>query len=191
MLAVYLSLSLTKNINSKEITIILLLLIIFATIFFCHALVRLCMMAAKERRKKATRAQLPEMQRSEGYAMPPEPIRVVLARDEEAAGIQSEATTRGPPAYGVWRESVRVDPDRLYWMRSQHPALSAERESDTVSSVSSGSGRTVRRPPSYSSDDGVSYVVGAQPRSTASWSDTTGASSHSSASQSVRAGRWI
>jgi len=41
-----------------------------------------------------------------GYANPPEPIRVALARDEEAAGIESEATKVPPPAYGLWRESV-------------------------------------------------------------------------------------
>lgn len=41
-----------------------------------------------------------------GYAIPVEPIRVVLARDEEAAGIESEATKLKPPAYGLWRESV-------------------------------------------------------------------------------------
>lgn len=41
-----------------------------------------------------------------GYAIPRQPIRVVLARDEEAAGIESEATKLQPPAYGLWRESV-------------------------------------------------------------------------------------
>lgn len=41
-----------------------------------------------------------------GYAIPRQPIRVVLARDEEAAGIESEATKMNPPAYGLWRESV-------------------------------------------------------------------------------------
>jgi len=41
-----------------------------------------------------------------GYAIPRRPIRVVLARDEEAAGIESEATKTNPPAYGRWRESV-------------------------------------------------------------------------------------
>jgi hypothetical protein len=41
-----------------------------------------------------------------GYAIPAEPIPVVLARDEEAAGIESATTKTGPPAYGVWRESV-------------------------------------------------------------------------------------
>lgn len=41
-----------------------------------------------------------------GYAVPRQPIRVVLARDEEAAGIESDATKTNPPAYGLWRESV-------------------------------------------------------------------------------------
>lgn len=41
-----------------------------------------------------------------GYAIPRVPIRVVLARDEEAAGVESETTKLRPPAYGLWRESV-------------------------------------------------------------------------------------
>lgn len=45
-----------------------------------------------------------------GYAIPAQPIRVVLARDEEAAGIESEATKLKPPAYGLWRESVVSPP---------------------------------------------------------------------------------
>ena len=38
--------------------------------------------------------------------MPRSPIRVMLARDEEEAGAQSENTKVVPPAYGFWRESV-------------------------------------------------------------------------------------
>ncbi len=52
------------------------------------------------------RAALPQMFGPGGYAIPRQPIRVVLARDEEAAGIESEATKANPPAYGLWRESV-------------------------------------------------------------------------------------
>ena len=48
-----------------------------------------------------------------GYAMPSRPIRVTLARDEEAAGIESEATKAEPPAYGLWRESVVSDTEGL------------------------------------------------------------------------------
>jgi hypothetical protein len=50
--------------------------------------------------------QLPSMIGPGGYANPEVPIRVALARDEEAAGIESEATKVPPPAYGLWRESV-------------------------------------------------------------------------------------
>lgn len=49
---------------------------------------------------------LPAMIGPGGYANPTMPIRVALARDEEAAGIESEATKLPPPAYGLWRESV-------------------------------------------------------------------------------------
>ena len=48
-----------------------------------------------------------------GFANPPRPIPVALARDEEAAGIESEATKFPPPAYGLWRESV-VSIDYIY-----------------------------------------------------------------------------
>lgn len=50
--------------------------------------------------------QLPQMYGPGGFAIPREPIRVVMARDEEAAGIESETTKINPPAYGLWRESV-------------------------------------------------------------------------------------
>lgn len=50
--------------------------------------------------------QLPSMIGPGGYANPEIPIQVALARDEEAAGIESEATKIPPPAYGLWRESV-------------------------------------------------------------------------------------
>jgi hypothetical protein len=103
-----LTLSLTKNINSHEFTILLILIILAVTIFFCHSLIRLFMLVVKGRKRERMVQQgwLPEMMGPGGYAIPREPIPVVLARDEEAAGIESEATKTGPPAYGVWRESV-------------------------------------------------------------------------------------
>ncbi|KAK4142707.1 uncharacterized protein C8A04DRAFT_38086 [Dichotomopilus funicola] len=184
-LAIYLSLFFTKNINSTEFTIVLILIILFVTIFFCYSLVRLIMLIMKRRKREQMaalgQASAPEMLGPSGYAVPREPIPVVLARDEEAVGIQSEATKTGPPAYGVWRESVRVDPNRLYWMRNQQtqPAqrqqqqqqqqTSADEVSELGSTTGGGGGRPTAapRPPSYSSDDGVSYVVEARPRSMA------------------------
>ena len=58
------------------------------------------------------RQRLPDMMGPGGYAIPRRPIRVVLARDEEAAGIESEATKTNPPAYGLWRESVVCVPGK-------------------------------------------------------------------------------
>ncbi|KAK4175140.1 hypothetical protein QBC36DRAFT_28884 [Triangularia setosa] len=188
ILTVYLSLTLTKNITASEFTILLILVILFITIFFCHSLIKLCMLVVKSRngtlqssssREGAVRPEMIQQIAPGGYAIPREPIRVVLARDEEAAGIESEATKLGPPAYGLWRESVRVDPDRFYWARNQAAAAAAAAEGvgnsseetlesgDSSDPSSRGSSAGVRRPPSYASDDGVSYVVEARPRSMA------------------------
>lgn len=94
---------------------LLILVILFVTLFFCHALVRLCMLIMRNKTSPVDdpnnsssrrRRRLPDMIGPGGYAIPRQPIRVVLARDEEAAGIESEATKTNPPAYGIWRESV-------------------------------------------------------------------------------------
>jgi hypothetical protein len=53
-----------------------------------------------------TQRNMPAMIGPGGYANPIQPIPVTLARDEEAAGIESDATKVPPPAYGLWRESV-------------------------------------------------------------------------------------
>ncbi|CAJ2502993.1 Uu.00g103870.m01.CDS01 [Anthostomella pinea] len=193
MLTVYLSLSISKNINSSEFTILLILIILFTTIFFCHGLVRICLLVvrpkgdgdnAEEAEAEAVRAA--QLCAPGGYAIPRRPIRVVLARDEEAAGIESEATKLQPPAYGLWRESVRVDPDRIYWQRNEEQEhQQRQRQRQRSSSGESGRGEPdgvvdededrphtgQPRPPSYASDDGVDYVVEARPRSMAPLTD--------------------
>ncbi|KAI1184343.1 hypothetical protein F5B17DRAFT_85274 [Nemania serpens] len=169
MLTVYLSLSITKNINTSEFSILLIILILLTTIIFCHGLILLCMLLARSRnRREASGNEVYEGKYGHpGYAVPREPIRVVLARDEEAAGIESEAAKLKPPAYGLWRESVRVDPNRIYWQRAElsSSASSTNSESDSDGRVSP---RTAHpRPPSYASDDGIDYVVDVRPRSIA------------------------
>lgn len=114
-----LALSITKNTINSEFTVLLILIILFTTIFFCHGLIRLCMLIVKPRGSTSSRGSESDEMRQRGgimhdaayvlpggYAIPREPIRVVLARDEEAAGIESETTKMKPPAYGLWRESV-------------------------------------------------------------------------------------
>jgi hypothetical protein len=98
--------------------------VLFATVVFCHGLIRVCMLVVKRPRGGEGGDDLdsrppwdPERAMFEhggprqmfgpgGYAMPRRPIRVVMARDEEAAGLESETVTIKPPAYGAWRESV-------------------------------------------------------------------------------------
>ncbi|KAK4214586.1 hypothetical protein QBC37DRAFT_146969 [Rhypophila decipiens] len=188
LLTIYLVLSITKNINNSEFTVLLILIILFITIFFCHSLIRICMMVVKggrnpeETEDSRETTQLPHFSGPGGYAIPREPIRVVLARDEEAVGIESETTKIQPPAYGLWRESVRVDPNRIYWQRNEEASSptpeeesSASSSTDSSSSSSSNSSESSRggqrtdthRPPSYISEDGVNYVIEAQPRSIA------------------------
>lgn len=86
---------------------LLILIILFATIFFCQGLIRLCLKVFRPKPvEDRRRAYLRQIHGPGGYAIPRQPIRVLLARDEEAAGIESEATKVNPPAYGLWRESV-------------------------------------------------------------------------------------
>jgi hypothetical protein len=157
------------------------------TIFFCHSLIRLCMLILKPPRE-SSRPHIPEMTGPDGF-QPIVPIRVHLARDEEAAAnlaiamerevdLEKEVIPPPPPAYGLWRSSVRVDPNLLHWQRAdaqnnrhsivsdvtQFPGPGAANASLRPSVP--GSAQEGPRPPSYISEDGVSYIVEAAPRST-------------------------
>ncbi|KAI0474352.1 hypothetical protein F4859DRAFT_87562 [Xylaria cf. heliscus] len=172
MLTIYLSLSITKNINTSEFSILLILLILLTTIFFCHGLILLCMRLVRPRSQQNPSVTDVEANKygHAGYAIPVQPIRVVLARDEEAAGIESEAAKLKPPAYGLWRESVRVDPNRIYWQRARSPPPSSPTSAPSSNGdddEGNGPRTGQRRPPSYASEDGVDYVVDARPRSIA------------------------
>lgn len=86
---------------------LLILIMLFAAIFFCQGLIRLCLKVFRPKpTEERRRTRLANMYGPSGYAIPRQPIRVVLARDEEAAGIESATTKMNPPAYGLWRESV-------------------------------------------------------------------------------------
>jgi hypothetical protein len=168
----------TQRVKTSEMTIMLVLVILFATLFFFHGLIRLCITLVRGSRQTASQQHLPNYG-PRGYAVPPQPIPVVLARDEEAAGVESEAAKSNPPAYGLWRESVvspdcqnshaeptdpfeqRVDPNRLFWQRNESVTEVQPRRLSRIGP----------RPPSYASDDGVSYVMEATPRSTVPTSD--------------------
>jgi hypothetical protein len=157
LLAVYLGLAASKTLNTGEQTLMLMLIILLATIFFCYSLLRLCLIVVRGGRPAQRRERDLGHAGANGYAVPNQPIRVVLARDEEAAGEESESSKTTPPAYGLWRSSVRVDPDRLFWQRNDPSNITPRLPEGIVGP----------RPPSYASDDGISYVVDAVPRSIA------------------------
>jgi hypothetical protein len=63
-----------------------------------------------------------------------------------------------------------VNPELLFWQRVDQPTpplpgAEAGPSGSGSSVAGSDAGNVVPRPPSYISEDGVSYVVGAEPRS--------------------------
>ena len=61
-----------------------------------------------------------------GYAIPAAPIPIAFPDveidgdgdgDTDGSKAPSAVTTLPPPAYGLWRSSVRVNPDQFYWVR--------------------------------------------------------------------------
>lgn len=194
-----LALALSRPSLGQEIHVLFIMIVLATTIFFCHALIRLCMLILRPPPEAAL--SIPNMSNPEGF-VPVRPIRVHLARDEELAdSSDEEAAIEGdgrnremggdpekeekgvkmpPPAYGLWRSSVRVDPNLLHWQRVEDaaPPLSGLRNSvqpgagstggSVVSSVTGAPAQTEGpRPPSYVSDDGVEYAVEARARSIA------------------------
>ncbi|KAF2458317.1 hypothetical protein BDY21DRAFT_284273, partial [Lineolata rhizophorae] len=200
----------------QELHVLFILVILCTTIIFCHSLIRLCMLAIRPQSALADeenqQPRIPSMTGPEGFH-PIRPIRVHLARDEEIANGEddegaaregAETAEKGlmapPPAYGLWRSSVRVDPNLLHWQRN--PSVSSESApgaAAAAAAVESSSGSAVSasprdaapdaassrprpelgpRPPSYASDDGVDYVVEAAPRSTVIFPSRPGSGVH-------------
>ncbi|KAF9692187.1 hypothetical protein EKO04_009826 [Ascochyta lentis] len=186
VLTIYLAIALTNKDIGQEIHILFILLLLSITIFFCHSLIRLCMLLLNPPRE-VERQHVPNLTAPEGF-QPIVPIPVRLARDDEldsdndmedleAGDLEKEVLPPPPPAYGLWRSSVRVDPNLLHWQRVED-----NRAQSAISMPSSRGGSLVAasthdapaaaaidgpRPPSYVSEDGVSYITEAVPRSVA------------------------
>ncbi|PWW75665.1 hypothetical protein C7212DRAFT_205118, partial [Tuber magnatum] len=148
-----LGLALSRDLGlGQEWHVLLVLTILVATMFFCHALVRLCIMATNPGRfQRLSRnfTRIPSVAGPNGYANPREPIRI-------HAPYGADHTKPPPPVYGLWRCSVRVNPDQFYWVRRTSagvPTTPGGREH------SNRDNRTTTRPPSYASDDGVTYAL--------------------------------
>ncbi|KAI8933709.1 hypothetical protein NX059_009425 [Plenodomus lindquistii] len=201
VLAVYLAIALTNRDLGQEIHILFIMILLAITIFFCHSLIRLCMLILNPPREEQHRPNIPSMTGPDGFK-PMVPIRVHLARDEEAGipdtepldseteihDLEKDILPPPPPAYGLWRSSVRADPNLLHWQRAEDGYGGGS----VISSVpqtrqGSLSGAPVHmpttqpahegpRPPSYVSEDGVSYIVEAVPRSTVNRESHSGVS---------------
>ncbi|KAH3940789.1 hypothetical protein HBH64_186010 [Parastagonospora nodorum] len=181
VLSIYLTIALTNRDIGQEIHILFIMVLLTITIFFCHSLIRLCMLILNPQSAES-RPSLPDMTSAEGF-QPVRPIRVHLARDEEAGNdmeraVESELDLEKdelppppPPAYGLWRSSVRVDPNLLHWQRvegqdNRRSVATDFTNSRAGSAIAAQPATAEPRPPSYVSEDGVSYITEAAPRST-------------------------
>lgn len=137
--------------------------------------------------REVSRHAVPNLTAPEGF-QPIIPIPVRLARDdaldsdsdndmEDSEDPEKEKLPPPPPAYGLWRSSVRADPNLLHWQRvEENRAQSAismprSRNASVVASSTHDAPAAepldAPRPPSYVSEDGVSYITDAAPRSLA------------------------
>jgi len=158
--------------------VLLILIIFLATMFFCHALVRLCIMATNPGRFRGLSrnfARIPSVAGRGGYANPREPIRIHNSYGADDPSLPDPAKSP-PPVYGLWRcsyvalaptystlllylsnnYSVRVNPDQFYWVRRTSAGVPTIPEGREHSNRNS---RATLRPPSYASDDGVTYAL--------------------------------
>ena len=108
-----LALAISNTVSHQAFHVLMILMIIAFTILFCHSIVRLSMVMLRRPTAEERAAWFPDRAGSGGYAQPEQPIRVVLARDEEmgisGAGDghgEAQGPTPPPPAYGLWRCSV-------------------------------------------------------------------------------------
>jgi hypothetical protein len=127
-----LAIALTNKDIGQEIHILFILVLLSITIFFCHSLIRLCMLVLNPPRE-TERQPVPNLTAPEGF-QPIVPIPVRLARDDEldsdndmadleAGDIEKEILPPPPPAYGLWRSSVRVDPNLRHLRPSKQERL--------------------------------------------------------------------
>ncbi|KAM0797849.1 hypothetical protein BDR22DRAFT_891896 [Usnea florida] len=159
VLTTYLALAISESFRGATFHGVFIFFIIVLTIFFCHYLIRLCMLAFQPRIRFARKCQSPPNAGEDaGFAQPREPIPVVLARDEELGlhndnngGVEDEDADEvlppPPPAYGLWRNSVRADPNLIHWQVVGHHD---DVQQEAREMIFAGTGH---RPPSYTSDD--------------------------------------
>ncbi|KNG90299.1 hypothetical protein ANOM_001807 [Aspergillus nomiae NRRL 13137] len=166
-LSLYFAFTVSKSHLGHELHILLIFMILILAIVFFHSLIRFSMVTLRGSRSTMAMNRIPSRAGPTGYVQPERPIHVILAGDEETLtqnnGASREKVTPPPPAYGLWRSSVRLNPDLLYWHRVDGNAPSLPQHVNKAQG--SGGKVPLPRPPSYTSDNGIDYVIEAQPRS--------------------------
>jgi len=176
-----LGIALDKRIATQEFHVAMILIILITAMFFCHSLVRLCLIASKPYsypdEMSAINHDILHLRSGpgpHGYAQPDQPIPIDIVPGQSGAALDDDADpTRippPPPAYGIWRQSVRVNPEQFYWIKrtsaeirtvnetQQERGHRATRSGQSNSTVARPSVTEIRRPPSYASDSGT-YTV--------------------------------
>ncbi|PGG98812.1 hypothetical protein GX51_06608 [Blastomyces parvus] len=166
---IYLALSLSHTVDKRDFHIVFILALIILVIYFCHSFIRFLMLVWRSPPPHPPHAA-PRTVSTREYAQPVQPIPVILARDEEIMTETDANNPSGrdgnvgglappPPAYGLWRDSVKINPNFVHWRRRE--LTDPQRRGAESENLNDGP----HRPPSYISDDGVHYVVDIQPQS--------------------------
>ncbi|KAJ6264379.1 hypothetical protein Dda_0525 [Drechslerella dactyloides] len=171
VLTIYLTLFTNNRLQSAPAQIALILICLVAGFFFFHSLVRVSLVLARpysypdEERPETSHSTAPIFAGMTlgpgpwGYAQPQRPIQVYavpgqseVALDDDDAAAPKEIAPP-PPAYGFWRQTVRVNPAQFYWVRrsqsNDRGVYSHETEQVESAATRNSVASTVTRPPSY------------------------------------------
>lgn len=166
VLALYFAFTISKSNLGRELHILLIFMILILAIVFCHSLIRFSMVVLCGSGSAMAMNRIPSRAGPTGFAEPDRPIHVILAGDgeilAESDGTRREKVAPPPPAYGLWRSSVKINPDLLYWHHVKDDAPPLPQHANHIQG--SGNKAPLPRPPSYTSDNGIDYVIEAQPR---------------------------
>ncbi|KAK6522528.1 hypothetical protein TWF281_001971 [Arthrobotrys megalospora] len=166
VLSIYLGLFMSNKLTAPPLQIALILVTLMAAFFFFHSLIRVCLAVARpfsypDEEQPQTNYVNPMFGGMTagpgpwGYAQPGRPIQVYAMPGQSGASVEDDGAPKElpppPPAYGIWRQTVRVNPAQFYWVRrSQADGVYSQGHNEAPSNRTSV-GSTGTRPPSYAS----------------------------------------
>ncbi|KAK6340448.1 hypothetical protein TWF730_002203 [Orbilia blumenaviensis] len=165
VLSIYLGLFMGNKLTAPPLQIALILVTLMAAFFFFHSLIRVCLAVARpfsypdEERPQASYVNpmfggMAAGPGPWGYAQPERPIQVYAMPGQSGALADEDGAPKElpppPPAYGAWRQTVRVNPAQFYWVRRSQADGVYSQSNETPSNRTSV-GSTGTRPPSYAS----------------------------------------